>query len=178
MRAPEPRLLQFLFVDSLHRTRVTLDFSDMLDAEFLEQLFKSPLFFIRFQLQQFHHREQVFLDSQFPEYRSFLSKIAKTGPGTKMHRITSDVDLIELDATFIRAEYPGDHVEGGGLSSTIRTQQTNDLAPRNFQTDFFDGVSSSVGFGKLIGPQGTGLQSKSFVKSELQKKSSSNIMMG
>tara|TARA_B100000401_G_scaffold423411_1_gene351271 strand:- start:43 stop:330 length:288 start_codon:yes stop_codon:yes gene_type:complete len=95
-----------------------------------------------------------------------------------MHRITSDVDLIELDATFIRAEYPGDHVEGGGLSSTIRTQQTNDLAPRNFQTDFFDGVSSSVGFGKLIGLQGTGLQSKSFVKSELQKKSSSNIIIG
>tara|TARA_B100000530_G_C15712012_1_gene390358 strand:+ start:156 stop:443 length:288 start_codon:yes stop_codon:yes gene_type:complete len=95
-----------------------------------------------------------------------------------MHRITSDVDLIELDATFIRAEYPGDHVEGGGLSSTIRTQQTNDLASRDFQTDFFDGVSSAVGFGKLIGLQGTGLQRKSFVKSELQKKSSSNIMMG
>ena len=150
----------------------------MLDAEFLEQLFKSPLFFIRFQLQQFHHREQVFLDSQFPENRSFLSKIAKTGPCTKMHRIAGDVDLIELDATFIRAEHPGDHVEGGGLSSTIRTQQTNDLASRNFQTDFFDGVSSAVGFGKLIGLQGTGLQRKSFVKSELQKKSSSNIMMG
>ena len=94
-----------------------------------------------------------------------------------MHRIASDVDLIEFDATCIRAEYPGDHVEGGGLSSTIRTQQTNDLASRNFKTDVFDGVSSTIGFGKLIGLQGTGLQSKSFVKSELQKKSSSNIMM-
>ena len=94
-----------------------------------------------------------------------------------MHRIASDVDFIEVNATFIRAEYPGDHVEGGGLSSTIRTQQTNDLASRNFQADFFNGVSSAVGFGKLIRLQGTGLQRKSFVKSELQKKSSSNIMM-
>ena len=64
-----------------------------------------------------------------------------------MHRIAGDVDLIELDATFIRAEHPGDHIEGGGLSSTIRTQQTNDLASRDFQADFFDGVSSAVGFG-------------------------------
>ena len=94
-----------------------------------------------------------------------------------MHRIAGDVDLIELDATFNRAKYPGDHVEGGGLSSTIRTQQTNDLAPRNFKANFFNGVSSAVGFGKLIGLQGASLQRKSFVKSELQKKSSSNIMM-
>ena len=61
-----------------------------------------------------------------------------------MHRIASDVDLIELDATFIRAKYPGDHIEGGGLSSTIRANESEQIPGLDLEVNPVQGLERAV----------------------------------
>ena len=54
-----------------------------------------------------------------------------------MHGLVCQAPVIEKYVSGIRLNEPHDHVEAGGLTGAVRSQQTDDFATRNTQADTF-----------------------------------------
>jgi len=50
-----------------------------------------------------------------------------------VHRQRGKVLAIEKYAAMIRGNQPDDHVKRGGLAGTVRSEQADDFAARNFE---------------------------------------------
>ncbi|MNG28197.1 hypothetical protein D3C84_1134260 [compost metagenome] len=67
-----------------------------------------------------------------------------------MKRQQTDVFIINNDVTRIARHNTDHHVKGGGFTCTVRTQQANNFAGVNGQTDIFHDAAAFVGFGEVF----------------------------
>ncbi len=80
-------------------------------------------------LDQFEHRANILFDREPSEDRGLLGQITDAETGALIHRQPGDVLAADQDPPFVSGNQSGDHVEHRGLARTVRTQQTDGLAP-------------------------------------------------
>ena len=70
--------------------------------------------------------------------------------GSIVYRKLGHVLLVEQDPAAVRLDQTNDHVETGGFSGAIRTEQADDLALADLDRDIFDNISTFEVFCEVL----------------------------
>ena len=106
-----------------------LALAHLMEVELIEKVLQTlQSLFLCELLGHLHHGHDVVLHGHVTEHGSLLRKVADTLLRTLEHRQLGDVLVIQVDLAGIRNDEAGDHVETGGLSRSIRTEEAHDLA--------------------------------------------------
>jgi hypothetical protein len=97
----------------------------------------------------------VVADAQLAEHRGFLRQIAEAEPRAPMHRQPRNVLIVDDDAAGVRGDQSDDHVERGSFAGTVRPEQSDDFAARDFQRQVFDDLAGAILFGESLDAQQT-----------------------
>ena len=83
----------------------------------------------------FHDGHDVVLHGHLPEDGSFLRKVAHALLGALVHGKAGKFVIVDEDASLIRDDLAGDHIETGGLAGAVGAQEAHDLALVHFHGD-------------------------------------------
>src|SRR3954469_11218665 len=124
---------------------------DVIDAEFLHQplALGFPLFVGK--VLSLHHGENILTDGEFAEDGFFLREIAHAEPGAEIHGLARDLLVVKEHLSAVRLYESHDHIEGGRLTSTIGTKETDDLAAAHFDIHAIHHSASIVDFQEAAG---------------------------
>ena len=95
-------------------------------------------------LTSFENGEEVVGDAEFSEDGFFLGEVAHAVACSFVHGLVCDVFILEADATVIRAHKAGDHVEGGGFSGAIWSEEADDFSRFDSESDFIDDAAAAI----------------------------------
>lgn len=103
-----------------------------------------------FDAQSLQNEPDVVLDREVLERTRFLGKVRDTHSCAAIHRLRSDITITEYDATFVWLNKADHHIERGGLSGTVRTKKTYDLARCDTERYSVHDPSASIGLAKTL----------------------------
>src|SRR5512139_3813651 len=106
----------------------------MRDPQLMQKAVSPFLALKRRQIHGLQDSHEVLRNTEFPENRWFLRKIANSIPRPLVHRHLGDVCAVEKHPALIRLYKPDDHVEGRGLSRPVRTKQADNFSILNLDT--------------------------------------------
>ncbi len=92
---------------------------------------------------------EIFIHGQFPVQGRGFRQVAEQRLGCT--RVLKQVDAADLDGAVAGRQASGQHLQGGGLSGTIRAQQAQHLALAQFEADVSYGGAGAVVAGKIFG---------------------------
>src|ERR1700733_13859821 len=88
-----------------------------------------------------------------PKHRWFLREVAEAELGAAVHRQAPNIAVVEEDLAMLAARQADDHVKGGGLAGTVRTQQADHLAAFDLERDILEDRAGFVAFGEIKRPK-------------------------
>ena len=95
----------------------------------------------------------VVLHAELAEYARLLREVADAGAGTLIYGIVGDVMLVKEDMTGVRDDKSCRHIERCGLSSSVRTEQTNNLSLTHVYRHVVDNRTLAVTLDKSLGAE-------------------------
>src|SRR5690554_156804 len=106
--------------------------ADMGDVKFLQQAFQLIIALSLVEiLAQLEDGHDVVAHTQLAKNRGFLWQVTESGSGAAMHGNMADVLAVDTDAAMIGTYQADNHVETGGLASSVGAEQTHHLATPN-----------------------------------------------
>ena len=126
----------------------------MRDREFGKQAVELLLALRLVLVMYLEHGADVLLYRQPAKDRGFLRQVADTEPGAAIHRHGRDVVAVDLDRAHIDRHEAGNHVEAGRLACTVRTEQTNSLAPAHDERHAIDDAAITIALRQPAGNEG------------------------
>src|SRR5262245_48166801 len=114
------------------RQRVTFILPDVTQPELFDQFFHPVMALGPSHRQRFEYRQNVLLDSEFAEDRSFLRKIADSETRAFVEGQLCNTRFAEPNTAFIRLFQSHHHVKRRGLPRSVWAEQSDDLAGTNF----------------------------------------------
>src|ERR1700712_635530 len=90
---------------------------------------------------------------QFAEDRRFLGQIADACAGAAVHGLMTDIQVIDQYTTLVGLDQADDHIEAGGLASTVGAQKADDLTAVDGQADVTYDLAGFVSLGQVLGFQ-------------------------
>ena len=124
----------------------------MRDTEFFQHLINTLLSGITIKLgDRFEHREQVIPYGQAPEDGGLLRQVSDPFASPMMHSKPTDVFTIKQDGALVAPDEAADHIEAGGFSSAVWTEQANDFAAADTDIDIIDNRRSAKLLDQALG---------------------------
>ena len=138
------------------RELITEAFAHFLQSELLDKFLKAMTLILLCVVCNLQHRADIILNAQATEDRCLLCEVAHTQLCTLIYGqlckfIDRSVVVLEEYSAAIRFDKTHNHIERGGLTRTIWTEQTHNLALTNIDRDmvhdgtrfiFFDQIGS------------------------------------
>ena len=90
------------------------------------------------------HGEDIVLDTHLTEHRGFLGQIADTSTGSLVNRVFRHLLVAQVDMAAIGHHETCRHIERGGLSCTVRTQESHDLTLLHVEAHIIDHRTLSI----------------------------------
>src|SRR5207244_4474433 len=122
------------------------------DAQLLQQLLETLLargaLEVRARLEDRHH---VRLDVELAEHRGLLRQVAEAELRAAVHGQQRHVGVFESDAAGVARHEAHDHVEGGGLAGSVRTEEADHLAARELERQITHDLAGLVALGESRG---------------------------
>ena len=66
--------------------------------------------------------------------------------GALVHGLAGDLFSLKADAAVVWADEASDHVEGGGFTGTVWSEEADDFAGVDAQADFIDDLPTAIRF--------------------------------
>ena len=122
-----------------------------MEVELVEQVLQTLLpFLLRELLRHLHHGHDVVLYAHMAEYRRLLGKVSDSLLRSLEHRQTSNLLIIKEYSSCIRNNQSRDHIETGGLSGSVRTQEAHDLTLVHFHRNPFHNSPGAIFLDKVF----------------------------
>lgn len=123
----------------------------MLNVKLLHQLFR-PVFtlLVAQVVANLQYRHQVIVNAQAAEYGGLLRQIADSATRARVQGQQADIFIIDDNVAGVARYDTNDHIERGGFTGTVRTEQTNNLARIHGQADVFYNAAAFIGFSKIL----------------------------
>ena len=109
------------------RQLVTQVLANLLQIEIIDKAFQFLHLILAWLARHLQDRQDIILHTHLAKNAGFLWQITDSGTGTLVHRITSDILIVQIHMTCIGYYQSCRHIERGGLARTIRTEQTHNL---------------------------------------------------
>ena len=134
-------------------TLVTFVLAHFFQSELLDQRLQLFRAVVAGLTGHFQHCHNIVFHAQFAEHAGLLRQIADTSTGTLIHRKSCDLLIIDEDMTRIGYDQTCSHVERGGLTSTIRSQQSHNLSLSNIDVHIVHHRSLPITLHQSFGTQ-------------------------
>ena len=126
------------------RQLVTFVLTHLLQTEIGDQAFQRLYLFFARLTRHLQHGEDVILHTHLTEHRGFLRQIADTGTGTLVHRIARHLLVAQIDMTAVGQHQTGGHIERRGLTGTVRSEKSHNLALLHIEADVVDHCALTI----------------------------------
>ncbi len=110
------------------RQTVTLVLAHLLQAELCDKALQLVQLLLVGELRHLKHGHDIVLHRQLTEHAGLLRQVANAGTGTLIHREIGDLLVVNIHMSLIGNDEARGHVKRCGLSGTVRTKQSHDLA--------------------------------------------------
>ena len=116
----------------------------LFEVELLYEAFEFLLLVVARQVRHFQHAGYVVLYAHLAEHAGLLCQIADAATSALIDRQIGYLLVAQIDVSSIGQDEAGGHVERSRLASTVRTQQSDNLALTHVEGDVVHHCSLAV----------------------------------
>ena len=120
------------------RELITLVLTYLLQTKLGDQALQFLHLILTWFARHLQYRKDIILHAHLTEDTGLLGQIADTRTGSFIHRVVGHLMVAQVDMAAVRQHQSCCHVERGGLTGTVRSEQTDDLPLFHMKTDVVD----------------------------------------